>query len=68
MRTTWTSGDFGRIAKGYERGRAEFITRLGLRPGEGVLDVACGTGNLSLPAARAEASVTSIDIAPNLSA
>ncbi|MGH9945406.1 MAG: class I SAM-dependent methyltransferase, partial [Pyrinomonadaceae bacterium] len=31
-----------------------------------VLDVACGSGNLSLPAARAGASVTGLDIAPNL--
>ncbi len=66
VRATWTSGDFGRIAKGYERGAAEFIERLGLEPGETVLDVACGTGNLSLPAARARALVTGIDIAPNL--
>ena len=28
VRATWTTGDFGRIAKGYERGAAEFITRL----------------------------------------
>jgi SAM-dependent methyltransferase len=66
VQATWTAGDFGRIAKGYERGAAEFIARLGLQPGETVLDVACGTGNLSLPAARAGASVTGIDIAPNL--
>jgi SAM-dependent methyltransferase len=63
---TWTSGDFGRIAKGYERGAAEFIGRLGLVRGEQVLDVACGTGNLALPAARAGALVTGVDIAPNL--
>ncbi|HMA24651.1 MAG TPA: class I SAM-dependent methyltransferase, partial [Gemmatimonadaceae bacterium] len=66
VRATWTSGDFGRIAKGYERGAAEFIARLGLEPGERVLDVACGTGNLAVPAARAGASVTGVDIAPNL--
>jgi ubiquinone/menaquinone biosynthesis C-methylase UbiE len=66
VRATWTSGDFGRIAKGYEQGAAEFIARLGLTPGERVLDVACGTGNLSLPAARTGALVTGIDIAPNL--
>ena len=66
VQATWTAGDFGRIAKGYERGAAEFIMRLGLEPGEAVLDVACGTGNLSLPAARAGAAVTGIDIAPNL--
>lgn len=66
VRATWTSGDFGRIAKGYERGAGEFIARLGLKTAERVLDVACGTGNLALPAARAGASVTGIDIAPNL--
>lgn len=66
VRATWTSGDFGRIARGYERGAAEFIERLGLLPGEPVLDVACGTGNLSLPAARAGALVSGVDIAPNL--
>ncbi|HZA92781.1 MAG TPA: class I SAM-dependent methyltransferase [Gemmatimonadales bacterium] len=66
VQATWTAGDFGRIAKGYERGAAEFVARLELGQGETVLDVACGTGNLSLPAARAGASVTGIDIAPNL--
>jgi len=66
VRTTWTSGDFGRIAKGYERGAGEFIARLGLAAGESVLDVACGTGNSTLPAARFGATVTGIDIAPNL--
>ena len=52
VRATWTAGDFGRIARGYVRGAGEFIARLGLEHGERVLDVACGTGNLSLPAAR----------------
>ena len=63
VRATWTSGDFGRIAKGYQRGAAEFIERLRLLPGEPVLDVACGTGNLALPAARTGAMVAGVDIA-----
>ena len=66
VRATWTSGDFGRIARGYELGAAQFITRLGLEPGERVLDVATGTGNLAIPAARTGAVVTGVDIAPNL--
>lgn len=65
-RATWMAGDFGRIAKSYEPGAAEFITRLNIRPNEQVLDVACGTGNLAIPAARSGAQVTGIDIAPNL--
>jgi hypothetical protein len=33
VRTTWTAGDFGRIAVGYEEGAAAFIARLGLKRG-----------------------------------
>ena len=66
VRATWTAGDFGRIAVGFETGAAAFIERLELAPGERLLDVACGTGNLTLPAARAGAHTTGIDIAPDL--
>ena len=66
LRATWIAGDFGEIAKSIENGAVEFVERLDLRPGLQVLDVACGTGNLALPAARSGADVTGIDIAPNL--
>lgn len=65
-KATWMAGDFGKIAKTYELGAAQFVNRLNLRPRENVLDVACGTGNLTIPAARTGAYVTGIDIAPNL--
>jgi SAM-dependent methyltransferase len=60
------AGDFAQIARAYEAGAEEFVARLGLGPGMRVLDVACGTGNQSIPAARTGASVTGCDIAPNL--
>lgn len=66
VRATWTAGDFGRIAVGYASSAAEFIARLGLAQDDCVLDVACGTGNLAIPAARAGALTSGIDIAPNL--
>jgi ubiquinone/menaquinone biosynthesis C-methylase UbiE len=66
LRATWIAGDFGQIAKYSAGGAEEFIKRLNLKPGMKVLDVACGTGNLALPAARAGATVTGVDIAPNL--
>jgi SAM-dependent methyltransferase len=66
LKVTWMSGDFDKIAKIIQPGAEEFIERLALPPGARVLDVACGSGNLSLPAARAGAIVTGIDIAPNL--
>ena len=66
LRATWIAGDFGEIAKSYEIGAREFIDGLDLQPGVRVLDVACGTGNLALPAGRRGAVVTGVDIAPNL--
>ena len=66
LRATWIAGDFGQIAKYYTRDAADFINRLNLKPGMKVLDVACGTGNTALPAARAGADVTGVDLAPNL--
>ena len=65
-RSVWTAGDFLPIARSFAPGAEEFIARLALRSGESVLDVACGTGNLAIPAARAGARVSGIDIAPNL--
>lgn len=66
LKATWISGDFGKIAESVADSAAEFVQRLDLKPGMQVLDVACGTGNQSIPAARAGAKVTGIDIAPNL--
>jgi ubiquinone/menaquinone biosynthesis C-methylase UbiE len=66
MRGTWMAGDFGQIAKRAEKSGEEFVERLNLRPGMKVLDVACGTGNLAIPAARKGAVVSGVDIAPNL--
>ncbi|HEY8599972.1 MAG TPA: methyltransferase domain-containing protein [Thermomicrobiales bacterium] len=66
MRATWMSGDFGQIAR-YEAGSGEeLLGRLGVAAHERVLDVACGTGNIALAAARLGASATGLDFAPNL--
>lgn len=66
LRATWMAGDFGQIARLAARGAEDFIARLNLKPGMKVLDVACGTGNQSIPAARTGAQVTGLDLAPNL--
>jgi SAM-dependent methyltransferase len=66
MKATWMSGDFDKIAQVYEADAETFIKRLALTPGTRLLDVACGSGNLSIPAALAGAIVTGLDIAPNL--
>jgi SAM-dependent methyltransferase len=66
MKAGWMAGDFGRIANLNENRGQEFVDRLGLKHGMRVLDVACGTGNQALPAARTGADVTGLDLAPNL--
>lgn len=66
IKATWASGDYPRIAHFTEGVAQEFIDRLRLKPGCKILDVACGNGNLAIPAAKAGAVVTGIDIAPNL--
>jgi SAM-dependent methyltransferase len=66
LKSSWMAGDFGQIAKKVSGDAESFVSRLQLQPGTKVLDVACGTGNQSLTAARAGALVTGVDIATNL--
>lgn len=66
LKASWMAGDFSQIARSYESGAADFVGRLNLGQRTKVLDVACGNGNLAIPAARAGAVVTGVDIAPNL--
>jgi ubiquinone/menaquinone biosynthesis C-methylase UbiE len=66
MRAAWMAGDFGKIAEYSAKDAEAFVETLGITPQMQVLDVACGTGNLALPAARKGANVTGVDIAPNL--
>jgi SAM-dependent methyltransferase len=66
MKATWMAGDFGQIANFISPEAERFVARLEVKPGAHVLDVACGTGNSAIPAARAGAKVTGVDIATNL--
>jgi len=66
MRASWMAGDFGVVAKTIGPGAEEFVRRLSVPFDSKVLDVACGTGNVALPLARAGHRVTGVDIAPNL--
>lgn len=66
LKAIWMAGDYGHFAHYLEPGAMEFFPCLHIAPGERVLDVACGAGQLALPAARAGATVTGVDIATNL--
>jgi SAM-dependent methyltransferase len=65
-KATWIAGDYALVARLTEQAAEEFVAHLHVRPGMKVLDVACGSGNVAIPAARAGAIVTGVDIAPNL--
>lgn len=65
MKSTWNAGDYGTFAKYMEPGAIEILNSWNILPGQTVLDVACGSGQLSIPAAKAGAIVTGVDIAPN---
>lgn len=66
MKAVWEAGDFGQVAARMTANAEAFVGRIGLKPGDKVLDVACGTGNLAIPAARLGCEVTGVDIAANL--
>jgi SAM-dependent methyltransferase len=66
MRATWMAGDFGVIARNITGGAEDFIARLPLPANARVLDVACGTGNTTIPLAKRGMHVTGLDLAPNL--
>lgn len=65
LKATWMSGDYGYFARYLEPGALEFLSRIPIQGGDRVLDVACGAGQIAIPAARAGARVTGIDIATN---
>lgn len=65
LKATWMSGDYGHFATYLEPGALVFLDRLSVAPGTRMLDVGCGAGQIAIPAARAGAKVTGIDIAAN---
>jgi ubiquinone/menaquinone biosynthesis C-methylase UbiE len=64
-RAMWTLGDYDRFARAtvWELGPV-LVDACGIAPGQRVLDVAAGTGNVALRAAQAGASVVAADLAP----
>lgn len=66
-RATWAAGDFPAVAKLtlWDVG-PRIVAAAGIRPGDEVLDVACGTGNAAIRAAEAGATVTGVDLTPEL--
>ena len=66
LKSIWMAGDYDQFSRYLEAGAREFYDRLPLRPGMRLLDVACGSGQLALMAAKDGLDVTGVDIATNL--
>ena len=54
----WGSGNYAAVAERISDVGELVVERSGLEPGMELLDVACGAGNATIPAARAGARVT----------
>jgi SAM-dependent methyltransferase len=65
-RELWSAGDFATAAQQIAEVGIATVDRAGIASGEVVLDVACGAGNATIPAARTGATTTGLDITPEL--
>jgi SAM-dependent methyltransferase len=62
----WGAAEYERIAERFAPIHDTLISALDVKPGDRVLDVATGTGEVALRAARLGAAVTGLDLAPAL--
>src|SRR5262249_28158826 len=65
LKGTWMAGNYDYFSRFMESSAIEFAARIGVTPGDELLDVACGSGQLALVAARQGAKATGVDIATN---
>ncbi len=66
-RKMWASGNYPEMVRTFLLPLGpRLVEACGVKSGDRVLDVACGTGNASIPAAQTGASVTASDLTPEL--
>jgi 2-polyprenyl-3-methyl-5-hydroxy-6-metoxy-1,4-benzoquinol methylase len=65
-KTMWGSGNYAAVAERISDVGELVVERAGAEPGMELLDVACGAGNATMPAAREGARVTGFDFSPDL--
>src|SRR4051794_35458867 len=66
-RSTWAAGDYAAVAEVIdEMPPRDLLAHLDLAPGQDVLDVATGTGNIAVRAAAAGTRVVGLDLTPEL--
>jgi SAM-dependent methyltransferase len=66
QRAAWSAGDYTTVAGSTVIVSEQLMETLDLRPGERLLDAACGSGNATIAAARRFADVVGVDFAKDL--
>ncbi len=66
QRAIWDAGDYATLSEYITDVGELLVARGGVEGDMRVLDVACGTGNAAIPAARTGARVTGLDLVPKL--
>jgi ubiquinone/menaquinone biosynthesis C-methylase UbiE len=66
MQQVWSKGDFAYVAPVVQFVADQLVESVDVLPGDRVLDVACGSGNAAIAAARCFADVTGADFVPGL--
>ena len=65
LKATWSDGNYDYFSRFMESSAVEFLDRLNVPAEASLLDVACGSGQLALVAARRGVKATGVDIAAN---
>ena len=65
-RTLWSAGDYPTAARNIAEVGTTTVDRAQIGSDDVVLDVACGAGNATIPAAKTGATTTGLDITPEL--
>ena len=65
-REVWAAGDYQRVGVRLVPAAERLAADLAVRPGDRVLDVAGGTGNAAMAAARRDGDVVCSDVVPEL--
>src|SRR5688572_18083965 len=65
-REMWAGGEYSEVAKVIADAGRTTVEAAGIGDGDKVLDVACGSGNATIPAAQAGGTVTGLDLTPRL--
>jgi ubiquinone/menaquinone biosynthesis C-methylase UbiE len=66
QRSTWDAGDYPTLSERIADVGERVVAHAGIEPGMTMLDVACGAGNATIPAAGTGARVTGLDLTPKL--